>query len=149
MKDQNFCKPNKWQVPVPFSVKSAEMKVASYLFFPSNKWVFLNFFFSRTIPIWIPTSHLTLSVIIATDVIYLPQNPITKVLFSVKLTQFFPAKFRENVFERFFFLFAGKSLDGHHHNYYEYDVAKIPECAYTNKHYYNLTFCLQDDYYPV
>lgn len=37
----------------------------------------------------------------------------------------------------------------HGHKYYEYDVAQIPECAYTNKHYYNLTFCLQDDYYPV
>jgi len=35
------------------------------------------------------------------------------------------------------------------HNYYKYDVMKIPECAYTNKHYYNLTFCLQDDYYPI
>jgi len=35
------------------------------------------------------------------------------------------------------------------HNYYVYDVMKIPECAYTNKHYYNLTFCLQDDYYPI
>jgi len=33
--------------------------------------------------------------------------------------------------------------------YYVYDVAKIPDCAYTNKHYYNLTFCLQDDYYPT
>ena len=32
---------------------------------------------------------------------------------------------------------------------YQYDISKIPECAYANKHYYNLTFCLQDDYYPV
>ena len=32
---------------------------------------------------------------------------------------------------------------------YKYDMSKVPECAYTNKHYYNLTFCLQDDYYPV
>ena len=32
---------------------------------------------------------------------------------------------------------------------YRYDKSKIPECAYTNKHYYNLTFCLQDDYYPT
>ncbi len=32
---------------------------------------------------------------------------------------------------------------------YKYDMSKIPECAYTNKHYYNLTFCLQDDYYPM
>lgn len=31
----------------------------------------------------------------------------------------------------------------------QYDLGKIPECAYTNKHYYNLTFCLQDDYYPT
>lgn len=31
----------------------------------------------------------------------------------------------------------------------KHDLAKIPECAYTNKHYYNLTFCLQDDYYPT
>merc|ERR1711953_154235 len=41
-------------------------------------------------------------------------------------------------------------VKGHHlTDYYIYDVAKIPECAYTNKHYYNLTFCLQDDYYPT
>ena len=41
-------------------------------------------------------------------------------------------------------------VKGHHlTDYYVYDVAKIPECAYTNKHYYNLTFCLQDDYYPT
>ena len=39
--------------------------------------------------------------------------------------------------------------DAKHHDYYRYDVGQIPECAYTNKHYYNLTFCLQDDYYPV
>ena len=39
--------------------------------------------------------------------------------------------------------------DKNHHEYYVYDMAKIPECAYTNKHYYNLTFCLQDDYYPM
>ena len=32
---------------------------------------------------------------------------------------------------------------------HKYDLAKIPECAYANKHYYNLTFCLQDDYYPT
>jgi len=32
---------------------------------------------------------------------------------------------------------------------YQYDISKIPECAYSNKHYYNITFCLQDDYYPV
>jgi len=41
----------------------------------------------------------------------------------------------------------------HHHlqeyHPYQYDISKIPECAYTNQHYYNLTFCLQDDYYPV
>ena len=41
----------------------------------------------------------------------------------------------------------------HHHlkEYYpyHYDISKIPECAYANKHLYNLTFCLQDDYYPV
>ena len=42
-----------------------------------------------------------------------------------------------------------KSIKHAGHNYYVYDVMKIPECAYTNKHYYNLTFCLQDDYYPV
>ena len=36
-----------------------------------------------------------------------------------------------------------------HLDYYSYDVSQIPECAYTNKHYYNLTFCLQDDYYPM
>ena len=35
------------------------------------------------------------------------------------------------------------------HDYYHYDTRQIPECAYTNKHYYNLTFCLQDDYYPM
>jgi hypothetical protein len=32
---------------------------------------------------------------------------------------------------------------------YQYDISKIPECAYTAQQYYNLTFCLQDDYYPV
>merc|ERR1711962_344195 len=41
----------------------------------------------------------------------------------------------------------------HHHlkeyHPYQYDISKIPECAYTNQIYYNLTFCLQDDYYPV
>lgn len=41
----------------------------------------------------------------------------------------------------------------HHHlkeyHPYQYDISKIPECAYTNQHYYNLTFCLQDDFYPV
>ena len=45
-----------------------------------------------------------------------------------------------------------RDVPGHHaglHDYYVYDVGQIPECAYTNKHYYNLTFCLQDDYYPT
>jgi len=41
----------------------------------------------------------------------------------------------------------------HHHltpyHPYQYDITAIPECAITNKHFYNLTFCLQDDYYPV
>ena len=39
----------------------------------------------------------------------------------------------------------------HHQGYqpYRYDIGIVPECAYTNKHYYNLTFCLQDDYYPT
>jgi len=41
----------------------------------------------------------------------------------------------------------------HHHlkpyHPYQYDINVIPECAITNKHFYNLTFCLQDDYYPV
>ena len=32
---------------------------------------------------------------------------------------------------------------------YQYDATKIPECALTNQLYYNTTFCLQDDYYPV
>ena len=32
---------------------------------------------------------------------------------------------------------------------YQYDISKIPECAFANKQYYNITFCLQDDYYPV
>jgi len=32
---------------------------------------------------------------------------------------------------------------------YRYDIGIVPECAYTNKHYYNLTFCLQDDFYPA
>ena len=32
---------------------------------------------------------------------------------------------------------------------YRYDIGIVPECAYTNKHYYNLTFCLQDDFYPT
>merc|ERR1719208_409329 len=28
-------------------------------------------------------------------------------------------------------------------------IHKIPDCAFSNKQYYNITFCLQDDYYPV
>ena len=32
---------------------------------------------------------------------------------------------------------------------YQYDISQIPDCAYANKQYYNITFCLQDDYYPV
>ena len=45
------------------------------------------------------------------------------------------------------------SLKGSHlgsgYQPYRYDIGIVPECAYTNKHYYNLTFCLQDDYYPT
>jgi len=46
------------------------------------------------------------------------------------------------------------SIQGSHHlgsgyQPYRYDIGIVPECAYTNKHYYNLTFCLQDDYYPT
>jgi hypothetical protein len=37
----------------------------------------------------------------------------------------------------------------HGYTPYQYDMAKVPECAYANKQYYNLTFCLQDDYYPT
>ncbi|TRY80618.1 hypothetical protein TCAL_13247 [Tigriopus californicus] len=44
---------------------------------------------------------------------------------------------------------AAQHAQGQHgYTPYQYDMSKIPECAYTNKHYYNLTFCLQDDYYP-
>jgi hypothetical protein len=32
---------------------------------------------------------------------------------------------------------------------YQYDISRIMECAYANKHYYNITFCLQDDYFPL
>ena len=32
---------------------------------------------------------------------------------------------------------------------YQYDISKMPECAFGNKQYYNISFCLQDDYYPV
>ena len=37
----------------------------------------------------------------------------------------------------------------HGYTPYHYDISEVPECAYQNKHLYNLTFCLQDDYYPV
>ena len=41
----------------------------------------------------------------------------------------------------------------HHHlkeyKPYHYDISKTPDCAYINKRYYNLTFCLQDEKYPV
>ncbi len=32
---------------------------------------------------------------------------------------------------------------------YQYDISWLPECAYANRHYYKITFCQQDDYYPV
>ena len=32
---------------------------------------------------------------------------------------------------------------------YQYDITKIPDCAYSNKQFYNISFCLQDEYYPV
>nr|XP_040574366.1 LOW QUALITY PROTEIN: uncharacterized protein LOC121123311 [Lepeophtheirus salmonis] len=32
---------------------------------------------------------------------------------------------------------------------YKYDYYKVPDCAYSNNHYYNITFCLQDDHYPI
>jgi len=32
---------------------------------------------------------------------------------------------------------------------YKYDTTRVPECAETNQQYYNLTFCLQDQQYPV
>jgi hypothetical protein len=28
---------------------------------------------------------------------------------------------------------------------YQYDISRLPECAYANRHYYKITFCLQDD----
>jgi len=32
---------------------------------------------------------------------------------------------------------------------YKYSVHRVPECAVTNKHFYNISFCLEDPYYPV
>jgi hypothetical protein len=32
---------------------------------------------------------------------------------------------------------------------YQYDISRLPECTYANRHYYNITFCLQDDYFPA
>ena len=41
----------------------------------------------------------------------------------------------------------------HHHlkeyKPYHYDISKTPEFAYINKRYCNLTFCLQDEQYPL
>ncbi|XP_035705465.1 LIM domain-containing protein A isoform X2 [Folsomia candida] len=32
---------------------------------------------------------------------------------------------------------------------YDYDMKKVPECASKNKHFYNITFCLEDHLYPL
>ena len=32
---------------------------------------------------------------------------------------------------------------------YKYNVATVPDCAVTNKHFYNISFCLEDPDYPV
>ena len=32
---------------------------------------------------------------------------------------------------------------------YKYNVARVPDCAVTNKHFYNISFCLEDPHYPV
>ena len=43
---------------------------------------------------------------------------------------------------------SGKSFE-YGSRTYKYSVNKIPDCAVTNKHFYNISFCLEDPYYPM